>query len=89
MDSVLTIEPLGSVRTENTLIIPKSTHWKSCCFSINPQATKYFIQVGTLVGLIIYSATMLVIIPDCESQRNYSSLLLFALGILAPSPRMS
>ena len=88
MDSI-TIEPLVSVRTENTLIIPKSTQWKSCCFSINPQATRYFVQVSILVGLIIYSATMLVVIPECNSQRNYSSLLLFCLGILTPSPRMS
>ena len=88
MDSI-TIEPLVSVRTENTLIIPKSTQWKSCCFSINPQATRYFVQVSILVGLIIYSATMLVVIPECNSQRNYSSLLLFCLGILTPSPKMN
>ena len=88
MDSI-TIEPLVSVRTENTLIIPKSTQWKSCCFSINPQATRYFVQVSILAGLIIYSATMLVVIPECNSQRNYSSLLLFCLGILTPSPKMN
>ena len=84
MESI-TIEPLVSVRTET----PKQTQWRSCCFSINPQATKYFIQVGILSGLIIFSATMLVVNPACESQRNYSSLLLFCLGTLTPSPRMS
>jgi hypothetical protein len=63
--------------------------WKSCCFSINASATKYFVQVGVLAGLIIYSAVMMVIMPDCNSQRNYSSLLLFCLGILAPSPKMN
>ena len=84
----LTIEPLVSVRTENTLIIPKLTHWKSCCFTLNTSATKYFVQVSILASLIIYSATMLVIIPECNSQRNYSSLLLFCLGILTPTPKM-
>ena len=84
----LTIEPLVSVRTENTLIIPKSTYWKSCCFTLNTSATKYFVQVSILASLIIYSATMLVIIPECNSQRNYSSLLLFCLGILTPTPKM-
>ena len=85
----ITIEPvvaLSSIRSENT---PKPAQWKSCCFSINPQATKYFIQVSILAGLIIYSAVMLVINQECNSQRNYSSLLLFCLGILSPSPRMS
>lgn len=89
MDSVLTIEPIVSVRSID--ILPNATkpaHWKSCCFSINPQATKYFVQVGILAGLIVYSAVMLVIIPECNSQRNYSSLLLFCLGILSPSPKM-
>jgi hypothetical protein len=89
MDSVLTIEPIVSVRSIDILNTPKQSHWKSCCFSINPQATKYFIQVSILSGLIVFSAVMLVIIPECESQRNYSSLLLFCLGILSPSPRMS
>ena len=88
----ITIEPvvaLSSIRSENNLTNPKPAQWKSCCFSINPQATKYFIQVGILAGLIVYSAVMLVIIPECNSQRNYSSLLLFCLGILSPSPKMS
>ena len=88
MESI-TIEPVVSVRSENNLIIPKPTQWKSCCFSINPQATRYFVQVSILAGLIIYSATMLVVIPECNSQRNYSSLLLFCLGILTPSPKMN
>ena len=83
MESI-TIEPLVSVRTET----PKQTQWRSCCFSINPQATKYFIQVGILSGLIIFSATMLVVNPACESQRNYGSLLMVCLGCFLPTPKM-
>ncbi len=87
MDSVLTIEPLVSINRPTT---PQSKDiiWRSCCFSINPSATRYFIQVTILAGLIVYSATMLVVIPECNSQRNYSSLLLFCLGILTPAPKM-
>ena len=90
MESI-TIEPvvaLSSIRSENT---PQSKQmiWKSCCFAINPVAAKYFVQVSILAGLIIYSAVMLVINQECNSQRNYSSLLLFCLGTLTPSPRMS
>ena len=83
MESI-TIEPIV-----NSVPNPKPTHWKSCCFTINTSATKYFVQVSILASLIVYSATMLVIIPECNSQRNYSSLLLFCLGILTPTPKMS
>lgn len=78
----ISIEPVSPINKSNK-------QWKSFCFSINPSATKFFIQVGVLSGLIIYSATMMVIMPDCNNQRNYSSLLLFCLGILAPSPKMT
>ena len=91
MESI-TIEPIVSIRSNDIgipMTTPKPTQWKSCCFSINPQATRYFVQVSILAGLIIYSATMLVVIPECNSQRNYSSLLLFCLGILTPSPKMN
>ena len=83
----LTIEPLVSVRTENT---PQSkpTQWRSCCFTISPGAVKYFVQVGILAGLIIYSATMLVVNQSCESQRNYGSLLMVCLGCFLPTPKM-
>ncbi len=83
MDPIV-IEPVVSVRT-----LPNITKWQSCCFSINPVATRYFVQVSVLTGLIVYSAAMLVIIPECDSQRNYSSLLLFCLGILTPTPKMN
>ena len=69
--------------------ISKPTEWKSCCFKMNPSATKYFIQVGILSALIIYSATMLVINPDCNSQRNYGSLLMICLGTFIPSPKIN
>jgi hypothetical protein len=82
----ISIEPVGAVSSS-----PRNSknQWVSCCFKINQPVTKYFVQVGILSGLIIYSATMMVIMPDCNSQRNYSSLLLFCLGILAPSPKMT
>ena len=88
MESI-TIEPIVSVRTETNLNTPKSREWRSCCFAINPVAAKYFVQVSILTGLIVYSAVMLVINQECNSQKNYSSLLLFCLGTLTPSPRMS
>ena len=90
MENINSNYSLESVKIEPIVQSDKTkTEWKSCCFSINTSATKYFVQVGVLAGLIIYSAVMMVIMPDCNSQRNYSSLLLFCLGILAPSPKMN
>jgi hypothetical protein len=82
MDTTISIEPVSPINNSKR-------EWRSFCFSINPSATKYFVQVGVLSGLIVFSAAMMVIMPECESQRNYSSLLLFCLGILAPSPKMN
>ena len=81
IDPVVTIHP-------NAPETPTSREWRSCCFSINTSATKYFVQVTVLASLIVFSAVMLVMVPECESQRNYSSLLLFCLGILTPTPKM-
>jgi hypothetical protein len=63
--------------------------WKSCCYRLNPSMTKYFVQVSILTGLIVFSSVMLVKEPDCNSQRNYSSLLMICLGCFLPSPKMS
>jgi hypothetical protein len=65
------------------------TEWKSCCYKLNPSMTKYFVQVSVLSGLIIFSSVMLVKEPECNSQRNYASLLMFCLGSFLPSPKMS
>ena len=72
-----------------TEIIPEDTTWQSCCLTMNKGAMKYFIQVGILGGLIVFSACMLVIDDRCESQRNYGSLLMVCLGTFIPSPKLS
>ena len=66
----------------------ESKEWKSCCLSVDKTAVKYFTQVCILGGLIIFSAVMLVVEKACESQRNYSSLLMISLGILIPTPKL-
>ena len=67
----------------------KVEEWKSCCLKADKNALKYFIQVGILSGLILFSATMLVVDKDCNSQRNYSSLLMICLGVFLPQPKMN
>ena len=66
-----------------------SNEWKSFCLRVDKNAIKYFIQVGILGGLITFSATMLVVDKSCESQRNYSSLLMVCLGVFIPQPKIS
>lgn len=67
----------------------ESDEWKSCCLSVDKNAMKYFIQVGILGSLIVFSASMLVIDTKCESQRNYGSLLMFCIGAFLPSPKLN
>ena len=89
METTISIEPSTNRRPENSISPKEKTEWRSCCFSINQSATKYFVQIGILSSLIVYSATMLVIDRNCESQRNYGSLLMICLGTLVPSPKMT
>ena len=83
MDTI-TIEPVCTVSPRNS-----KKEWKSCCFKINQSAAKYFVQVAILSGLIVFSAAMLVIDKDCNSQRNYGSLLMVCLGCFLPAPKMT
>ena len=53
---------------------PLKNELKSCCFKIDHNAARFFSQIFVLIGLIIYSAVMLVVNDDCNSQRNYSSI---------------
>ena len=67
----------------------EDVEWKSCCLKVDKNAMKYFIQVGILGGLIVFSASMLVVDKACESQRNYASLLMVCLGCFLPSPKIN
>ena len=67
----------------------KSNEWKSCCFIVDRDVVKYGTQVAILASLIVFSATMLVVQPSCESQRNYASLLMICLGCFLPSPSIT
>ena len=87
MDSII-IENISPISPNEEAKVEEN-QWKSCCFTINPVATKYIVQVGILSSLIIYSAVMLVVNQDCQSQRNYGSLLMVCLGCFIPSPKMT
>ena len=77
------------VNTDNIQDENKAEEWRSCCLKVDKNAVKYFIQVGILSSLIIFSATMLIVDRDCNSQRNYSSLLMICLGVFLPQPKMN
>jgi hypothetical protein len=84
----ISIEPIAPV-TSSPRNSNNKNEWKSCCLTVNPSAVKYFIQVGILASLIVYSATMLIVDNRCESQRNYGSLLMVTLGVFLPQPKMN
>ncbi len=67
----------------------KEDSWRSCCLTIDKGAVKYFIQSSVLVGIIVLSASMLVVSPDCNSQRNWSALLTLCLGVFLPAPKLT
>ncbi len=81
----VSIEPIAPISSPRN----SKNEWKSCCLTVNTSAVKYFIQIGVLSSLIIFSATMLVVDDRCESQRNYSSLLMVCLGCFLPTPKMA
>jgi len=75
---------------EPTQPVPEiQEEWRSCCLKMDKTAVKYFIQVGVLISIIVFSASMLVLEPDCNSQRNYAGLLTLSLGIFLPQPKMN
>ena len=85
MDELTNVINVGSSRTTQQ---DNQEKWESCCLKADKSMVKYLIQVGILSGLIIFSATMLVIDKDCNSQRQYLSLLMISLGTLIPSPKL-
>ena len=60
--------------------------WKSCCFTLNKQMLKYFIQIIILTSLIVSSVVMIIVDKDCNSQRYYAGILMICLGVFLPSP---
>ena len=62
--------------------------WKSCCFILNKQMLKYFIQVIILSSLIVSSVVMIIVDKDCNSQRYYAGILMICLGVFLPSPTL-
>jgi hypothetical protein len=86
MDS---LDPIKTTDLERSQTLPPRNELKSCCFRIDHNAARFFSQIFVLIGLIIYSAVMLVVNQDCNSQRNYSSILTLCLGAFLPSPKIS
>lgn len=63
--------------------------WNSCCLTVDKVALKYIIQVSILSSLILTSLTMLIVDTECNSQRNWSGLLMVCLGVFLPSPKIN
>ena len=64
------------------------TIWKSCCFQVDRDMVRYCTQVGVLFSAGVFSGVMLIINPECNAQRNYSSILMMCLGVFLPTPKI-
>lgn len=79
---MLPVTPIQDPIQEDT----KDPMWKSCCFVIDRHAAQYFLTMSVLTILIFFSCTMMVLEKGCNENRNYTSLLMFLIGIFIPSP---
>ena len=59
---------------------PKGREWKSFCFTLDSEASKFFAKL--LISLVVVSLCFyqLVNVEDCGSQHMYSGLLGIILG---------
>jgi hypothetical protein len=58
----------------------QKNHWRSCCFSIHAESSKFFAKLfvsSTVIGLCTYQ---LINVEDCGSQHMYSGMLGIILG---------
>ena len=58
----------------------KDRHWRSFCFDIDANATRFFAKL--LISLVVISLCFyqLINVQDCGSQHMYSGLLGIILG---------
>jgi len=61
--------------------------WRSMCFTLNKEATQFFIQQIIIISLMIFCCNRIIILPSCEGGE-WVSFLTFLVGIIIPSPKM-
>lgn len=71
------------VANEATIVNPKST-WKSCCFSANVAAVKYFTTLTISIIVLLFACFM--IIHEQNDRALWVSMISGIAGQYMPSP---
>lgn len=71
---------------ENKTFIVSDSEWKSCCFKLDKDFMKFFVQITISFMVLTLSIYKLVIITNNEDKSLYVSLLTLVLGIYTPQP---
>lgn len=62
--------------------------WRACCINLDRRCVVYFVQMSTIIGIMIFCTYQLLHKPDCHSQQAYTGLLTLLIGIIIPSPNI-
>jgi hypothetical protein len=73
----------------NSVGIPQKYLWRSCCMEFDSRAVVFFSQLIISTGVMMFCIYQLATHEDCETQKSYSSLLTFLIGIHLPAPKIS
>jgi Sec-independent protein secretion pathway component TatC len=73
---------------DEKLEIELDNTWKSCCLTTDKRFLLFGTQFFVMLLIIIFCIVQLVKNNDCDSQRAYSSLLTFIIGVMIPTPRV-
>jgi hypothetical protein len=78
----------GKITDENTkLLEEKDNEWKSCCFKVDKDFLKFFVQVFISLMILTLSIYKLIIMTSTNEDKSlYVSLLTLILGIYTPQP---
>ena len=73
--------------TEETTPNEVENSWRSCCFSVDKNATVFISQLSVCILVISFCMYQLLHSKSCEKDSLYSGLLTLILGIIIPNPR--
>jgi len=63
--------------------------YKSCCFKIDKDFTRFFVQVMISFMILSLSIYKLIVITDSSEEKNlYVNFIILILGIYTPQPRI-
>lgn len=79
INTVPTLESVTSDEDKNS--------WRSCCFSVDKNATVFISQLSVCIIVICFCMYQLLHSKSCEKDSLYSGLLTLILGIIIPNPR--